>query len=56
VNFFHSSETIHLSLSLDWDASNSVLGIIGKLSRRTGALAWFHGVWTWTCSVEVLEY
>jgi len=31
-----------------------VLGLFGKLLRRRGALAWFHGVWT--CSVEVLEY
>jgi hypothetical protein len=39
---------------LDWDASNRVLGLFGKLSRRRGAWAWFHGVWT--CSAKVLEY
>jgi hypothetical protein len=31
-----------------------VLGLFGKFSRRRGAWAWFHGVWT--CGVEVLEY
>jgi len=36
------------------DASDCILGLFGKLSRRTGASAWFHGVWT--CGVEVLEY
>jgi hypothetical protein len=36
------------------DASDRVLDLFGKLSRRRGALAWFHGVWT--CGVEVLEY
>jgi len=36
------------------DASDHVLGLFGKLSRRRGASAWFHGVWT--CGVEVLEY
>ncbi len=36
------------------DASHSVLGLFGKLSRRRGASAWFHGVWT-SCA-EVLEY
>ncbi len=39
---------------LNWDALDCVIGLFGKLSRRSGALAWFHGVWT--CSVEVLEY
>jgi len=34
--------------------SDHVLGLFGKLSRRRGALAWFHGVWT--CSAKVLEY
>jgi hypothetical protein len=29
-------------------------GLFGKLSRRRGALAWFHGVWT--CVVKVFEY
>jgi hypothetical protein len=36
------------------DASDCILGLFGKLSRRRGASAWFHGVWT--CGVEVLEY
>jgi hypothetical protein len=30
------------------------LGLFGKLSRRRGALAWFHGVWT--CDAKVVEY
>ncbi len=38
----------------NWDASDCVLGLFGKLSRRRGALAWFHGVWT--CGAKVLEY
>jgi hypothetical protein len=37
-----------------WDASDHVLGLLGKLLRRRGALAWFHGIWT--CGEEVLEY
>ncbi len=36
------------------DALGHVLDLFGKLSRRRGASAWFHGIWT--CSVEVLEY
>jgi hypothetical protein len=36
------------------DASDHILGFFGKLSRRRGASAWFHGIWT--CGVEVLEY
>jgi hypothetical protein len=36
------------------DASDHVLGLFGKLSRRRGASAWFHDVWT--CSAKVLEY
>jgi hypothetical protein len=39
---------------LNQDASNHVLGISRKLSRRRGASIWFHSVWT--CGVEVLEY
>ncbi len=38
----------------NWDASDRVLGLFGKLSQRRGTLAWFHGVWT--CSAKVLEY
>ncbi len=37
---------------LNWNASDCVLYIFGKLSR--GALAWFHGVWT--CGAKVVEY
>jgi hypothetical protein len=29
------------------------LGLFGKLLRRRGTLAWFHGIWT--RGVEVLE-
>jgi hypothetical protein len=36
------------------DASNHILGLFGKLSRRRGALAWFHDVWI--CNIEFLEY
>jgi hypothetical protein len=36
------------------DASDCVLSLSGKLSKRRVASAWFHGVWT--CGVEVLEY
>jgi len=37
----------------NWDASACILGFFLQLSR-TGALAWFYGVWT--CGVKVLEY
>jgi hypothetical protein len=44
------------SSPLNWDASDRVLGLFGKLSRRRrrrrGALAWFHGIWT--CIAKVL--
>ncbi len=33
---------------------DSALGLFGKLSRRRGASAWFHDVWT--CGAKVLEY
>jgi len=36
------------------DASDRVLGLFRKLSRKRGASAWFHGVWT--CGAKVLEY
>jgi hypothetical protein len=36
------------------DASDHVLDLFGKLSRRRGASACFHGIWT--SGVEVLEY
>ncbi len=39
---------------LNWDASDSVLGVFGKLPMRKGTCALFHGVWT--CSAKVLEY
>jgi hypothetical protein len=29
-------------------------GLFGKFSRRRGAWAWFHDVWT--CGAKVLEY
>jgi hypothetical protein len=38
----------------NWDVSDHVLGLFGKLLRRRGASAWFHGVWT--CNAKVLEY
>jgi hypothetical protein len=34
--------------------SRSRLGLFGKLLRRRGAWAWFHGVWS--CCGEALEY
>jgi len=36
------------------DASDSVLGLFGKLSTRTGASAWFHDIGT--CGAKVIEY
>jgi len=39
---------------LNHDALDHILGLFGKLSRRRGALAWFHGVWTY--GAEVLGY
>jgi hypothetical protein len=40
---------------LNWDASDCVLGVFGKLMMmRRGAWAWFHDVWT--CGAKVLEY
>ncbi len=39
---------------LNWDASDHILGLLGKLSTRRGAWAWFHGVWT--CTAKVFEY
>jgi hypothetical protein len=38
----------------NWDASDHILGLFEKLSRRRGAWAWFHDVWT--CGAKVLEY
>jgi hypothetical protein len=38
----------------NWDASDHVLGLFGKLSTRRGVWAWFHGVWT--CGAKILEY
>jgi hypothetical protein len=34
--------------------SDHVLGLFGKLSRRWGASAWFHVIWT--CGAKVFEY
>jgi hypothetical protein len=31
-----------------------VLGVVGKLSMRRGAWAWFHDIWT--CGAKVFEY
>ncbi len=39
---------------LNWDASDCVPGLFGKLSMRRGAWAWFHDIWT--CGAKVLEY
>jgi len=39
---------------LNWDASDCVLGVFGKVSMRRGAWTWFCEVWT--CSTKVLEY
>ncbi len=38
----------------NWDASDCVLGLFGKLSMRRDAWAWFHDIWT--CCAKVLEY
>jgi hypothetical protein len=38
----------------NWDASNHVLNIFGKLLMRRGAWAWFRGVLT--SNAKVLEY
>ncbi len=38
----------------NWDASDRVLGLFGKLLTRRGAWAWFHDIWT--CCAKVLEY
>jgi hypothetical protein len=35
---------------MNWDALDCILHLFGKLSRRRGAMAWFHDIWT--CSVE----
>jgi hypothetical protein len=42
---------IVIEIPPDWDASDCVLGVIGKLSTRRDAWAWFHNVWT--CSAKV---
>jgi hypothetical protein len=38
----------------NWDVSNRILGLFGKLSTRRGAWAWFHDIWT--RGAKVLEY
>jgi hypothetical protein len=38
----------------NWDVSNHIIGLFGKLSRKRGASSRFHGVWTY--NVEVFEY
>jgi hypothetical protein len=45
---------LFLSDPLNQDASDSVLGVFGKLSMRRAAWAWFRDVWT--CGVKVPEY
>jgi hypothetical protein len=35
-------------------ASDRILGVFGKLSRRRGAWAWFHGIWN--CGAKDLEH
>jgi hypothetical protein len=45
---------LYLRDPLNRDASDHVLGLFGKLLRRRGALAWFHGTWTW--DAKVFEY
>jgi hypothetical protein len=39
---------------LNWDASDCVLGVFGKLLMRRGAWVWFHDIWTY--DAKVLEY
>jgi len=39
---------------MNWDASDLVLCVFGKLSTRRGPWAWFHDVWN--CGAKVLEY
>jgi len=53
------SKVVYLFVWYRWDpqnqdASDHVLDLFRKLSRRRGASAWFHGIWT--SGVEVLEY
>jgi hypothetical protein len=38
----------------NWDASDHILGLFGKISMGRGAWAWFHNIWT--CRAKVLEY
>ncbi len=38
----------------NWNVSNHVLGLFGKLLKSKSASAWFHGVWT--CDAKILEY
>jgi hypothetical protein len=38
----------------NWDASSCIFGLFGKLSKRRGALVWFHDLWT--SSAKVLEH
>jgi hypothetical protein len=40
--------------SINWDASDHVLGVFGKLLMRRGAWAWFHDIWI--CGPKVLGY
>jgi hypothetical protein len=38
----------------NWNVSDRVLGVFGKLSTRRGAWAWLHDIQT--CDAKVLEY
>jgi hypothetical protein len=42
------------STELNWDVSDCVLGVFGKLWTRRDAWTWFHDVWT--CGAKVLKY
>jgi hypothetical protein len=39
---------------LNWDASDGVLDVFGKLSTKRMDMLWFHDFWT--CCAKVLEY
>ncbi len=46
---FHSYE-----IGPDWDASDRVFDVFGKLLMSRGAQVWFHDIWTG--GAKVLEY
>jgi hypothetical protein len=51
--YYYVGDIIY-GLSYIHDAYNRFFDLSRKLSRRKGASAWFHGVWT-CCGVEVLK-